>query len=90
MDPAYYTWCLVLCIGLVLGLFVRPGTVLKITVVLFVVAVVGLVIAALSSAETLVWVFGMAAMATPVFGAITAAGSLLGSLVRGLVARARK
>ena len=87
MDPAYYIWGLALGVSTVLGLFIRPGIVLVIFVVIFTVSVAGLLAAALCSAETLVWVFGMTAMATPVIGAIAFVGTLLGSSVRGVLTK---
>jgi len=87
MDPAYYTWGLVLCVSTVLGLFIRPRIVLLAAVLIFVVSVIGLIVAASLSAETLVWGFGIIAMATPVLGAIAFVGVLIGSLLRGILGK---
>jgi hypothetical protein len=67
----------------VLGLFIRPRIVLIGVVLIFILSVVGLIVAASFSADTLVWIFGITAMATPVLGSIAFVGVLIGSLVRG-------
>lgn len=82
MDPAYISWFFAALFGAVLGLFVRPMTVLMSAVALFGISVVGLIVTAVVGAESLTWMFGIAAMALPVLGAVTAVGSVLGRLIR--------
>jgi len=80
MDPAYITWIIVGSIGAALGLFLKPRTIAMASGILFGAALIGLL---LSTDEKLGFLFGMAAMVIPIFGALTTMGAALTRLLRG-------
>ena len=86
MDVAYKNWIWILLIGAVLGMFIRPRTVVWLTVILEGIAMTGLVVSAGMSLDLPTWVFGLTAMALPVLGAVAATGALLASTIRGALA----
>lgn len=82
MDPAYVTWIIVGSIGAALGFFLRPRTIAITSAILFGTALLGLVLAYRGGDEKLGFLFGMAAMVTPVFGVLTTVGAALTRLLR--------
>ena len=87
MDPAYRNWLWLLLAGIVLGLFVRPRTVGVAFASLFVVALLGLVTSAALSHSNHAMLFGIAAMAIPIVGALAAIGAVAGSALRSAFRR---
>ena len=81
MDSAYQTWFWVLVGGVVLGAFLRPRVVALIAAALFAAAVFGLVVAAVLGYGTATTLFGLAAVAIPVLGAVAVAGAAISGLI---------
>lgn len=79
MDSAYYTWIFFAAVGVNVGLFVKPGTVVRIGAVLFALDIIAL----LFSHDDATWTFGILAIAIPIITAATAAGAaIVGALRR--------
>jgi len=87
MDPAYSAWLWLSVGSALLGLFVGPRTVGIIAVCCFLVAVIGLVLCSALTRGTEAMLFGIAAMAVPVTGAIAFIGSFVGSRIRSALER---
>jgi hypothetical protein len=67
-------WLVVAAVGAGFGLFVRPKTIVIVGVSLFVVDVVGFIIASMSSSD-MIWQFGIGAMVIPMLTALLATGA---------------
>jgi peptidoglycan/LPS O-acetylase OafA/YrhL len=90
MDPAYGNWLWLLLGGVILGVFVRPRTVGILTGVCFLLAVLGLVVSAAFSLGNYTMLFGIAATAVPIIGAVGTVGAVLGASLRKAIARLRQ
>jgi hypothetical protein len=75
MDPAYITWIAVAAVGAIVGLFLRPQTIVIASAVLFAAAALGIYLAYGSGDEKLGFMFGMATMVIPVLGGMLAVGA---------------
>ncbi len=82
MDSAYLTWLLVLLCGAALGLFLSPRTVVLVSIWLFVAAVAGLIGSAALGYERAAFLLGIASIAVPVLGAVTATGAAVSARLR--------
>jgi hypothetical protein len=87
MDEKYYIWFGVAFCGVIAGMFVKPGSVVKACSALFALAILGLVCSAALSQESLVWLFGLSAMAIPILGGIATLGSCVGAFLRRILVR---
>ena len=91
MNPTYYNWFWLIGAGALLGLFLSTRLVVVIAACCLAIAIAGLVISAATSNDgKLTMLFGIAAMATPVVGAVAAVGTLLGNVIRSTLARSEK
>ncbi|MFI8718843.1 hypothetical protein ACIGHF_13310 [Stenotrophomonas sp. NPDC077464] len=74
--------------GFIAALFFKVRGILILACVLFVGAFAGLAITGLAGSDTWPWIFGIALMASPIFGAIALAGVLVGWLVKAVIWKA--
>jgi hypothetical protein len=82
METRYSIQILVLCCGILAGVFMSRKVVIKLAVVFVTVAVIGLIISSIFHSESLIWIFGIFAMAVG-FVAISA-------LISGFIASSFK
>ena len=90
MGKTHFIWLLVLAVGIVLGLFLKPRT-----VGIFVGGVLGLlfislIVGAATGFEPAVWIAGVALMAAPILGLVLFLGAVLSNAAVAALKRIRK
>lgn len=75
MDTTLLVWGGIVIVGAMLGLLLRPRTIGIVCVVLFCGAVAGIFIGYAMGKESVGFLFGVAAMAIPVVGALLVFGA---------------
>lgn len=87
MGVNFGIWTATVVVGAVFGIFVRPLYIAVLAGVFELAALAGLLVYGVLGHGDLATVFGIAAMAVPLLGALVSCGALIGSAIRKRLSR---